>query len=396
MADRGEVAAATAPLLLVIAAATFGLPEAVTYYTARHSALRRRVLRHGMLLISLAAIVGVLLNYILIVQTVSVDGAARAPALLALPAVLPGLLIGLLRGSAAGQGEWHSVTIEKLVSSLARLITLTALLATGSLTVLTAVLVIAYAPVLGGLAYLRPKVYKPVTPDQGYRVESLVVYGSRVWLGSVAGVLLARIDQVLMNPLAGAVQLGLYVVAVSISEVPLIVNAAIRDVLFTEQSSGDSADRLAQAGRLSTLFVLIICVLLGVSVPFWLPIVFGNEFTDAVGPTLLLLVAVAIGNPGSMAGAGLSGRGRPGLRSWAIVVACAANILLVILLVPIYGAMGAAAATLLANIVSSNLNLLFAKKVMRIRHRDFWMIRRNDVRVVFTVGRDAICRLTRR
>ncbi len=32
---RGEVAAATAPLILVITAATFGIPDAVTYVIAR-------------------------------------------------------------------------------------------------------------------------------------------------------------------------------------------------------------------------------------------------------------------------------------------------------------------------------------------------------------------------
>ena len=48
--------------------------------------------------------------------------------------------------------------------------------------------------------------------------------------------------------------------------------------------------------------------------------------------TLILIMAIVLGNPGSVAGAGLSARGRPGLRSLSLGIAAAANVVAIVVL----------------------------------------------------------------
>jgi O-antigen/teichoic acid export membrane protein len=60
------------------------------------------------------------------------------------------------------------------------------------------------------------------------------------------------------------------------------------------------------------------------------------------------------------------------------------NIGLLVLLTPPLGAMGAALATLVGNLISSNLNLAFLRRMYRINPLQFYGLRRTDVA---TVGR---------
>jgi hypothetical protein len=102
-----------------------------------------------------------------------------------------------------------------------------------------------------------------------------------------------------------------------IGELPLIVSGAVRDVMFSAESAEGDPARLQQAARLTTLLTLVASLGLGVTMAWWLPWVFGREFAPALWPAIFILVATVVGSTGSVAGAGLGGRGRPGLRSWA-------------------------------------------------------------------------------
>jgi O-antigen/teichoic acid export membrane protein len=206
-------------------------------------------------------------------------------------------------------------------------------------------------------------------------------------LGSLSGILLSRLDQTLMTPLAGTYELGLYVVAVSISELPLIVNSAVRDVTFVSDATRSEDERLGASARISTFISLLIGAIIGVSMIWLLPFLFGRAFVGALPVMAVLLAAVVLGTPGSIAGAGLSGRGRPGLRSASLIVACIVNIALLVVLSPAFGAMGAAWATLAGNLIASNLNLVFLRKVFGIPASRFYGIRRGDLRLLIRFAR---------
>lgn len=378
---RGQVAAAQAVALLAISITAFGLPEALTHFVARgvrHSARAVAVFCAFTIAVGAAAtlIVFALADWL-------GGGSSLTTQLIRLGAVsiIPSLLLGLVRGWAAGQELWSRIAAERLVTSGVRLAGVVILFVSGDLSVHTAAILLLFAPLLGVLPYLRRasghRRRVEAVPDAGLR--DIASYSFRLWIGSVSGILLMRIDQAVLVPLADATQLGLYAVAVAVSEVPLVVNSAIRDVTFARHSGHFSSAALAQAARLSGLVTAAIALVLAALLPWGIPTLFGAEFRDSIAVTWLLLVAVTIGTPGSIAGAGLSALGRPGLRSASLAVAAVVNVLVLLALAPKWGALGAAFATLLGNLVSSNMNIHWLNKLGGTSWAAMYVVGRADV-----------------
>ncbi|WP_344818080.1 oligosaccharide flippase family protein [Microbacterium soli] len=392
---RGAVAAATAPLLLMLAAATFGIPEAATYSIARTSQVARWVILRGslLMLISGVAVTAVVLLLSPLLSAGSDD--IHHNLIIASLAITPSLIVALLRGIAMGLHQWRFVAASRGGDALFRLILIAGLALAGHLTIFSATLVIAISPLFGGLLLipaLRRVKGQLHRRDPAASFSSLTSYGVRVWFGAISGVLLLRLDQVLMNPLGGAYELGLYVVAVAISEVPLIVNSAVRDVTFASDAARADTERLTMASRLSTTATFAIAAVLAATIAWWLPVVFGRDFVGAVPIALVLLAAVTVGNPGSVAGAGLSARGRPGLRSTSLLIAAVLNTALLVSLVPLWGAMGAAIATFVGNVTASNLNIYFLNRNFNVPWKQFYAFRIGDLRVLIHATRQLLRR----
>lgn len=382
---RGAVAAATAPLALVVTVATFGIPEAVTWAIARHPALARNAAGRGMIILTIAGLFATAAIVFSPPLLSGGDPSVQSLIVLTSLAIVPNLLVGILRGVAAATNSWRLVSAERILSSSLRLAVLIPFWLTGTLTPLVAAVTVAAMPVAGAFVYigrmrsLAPSAFQ-VPPEA--RVLGLLSYGSRMWVGSLSGVLLTRLDQVLMTPLAGTYELGLYVVAVSVSELPLIIHHAVRDVSFVSEAADSADDRLSSSARISTALSALAALFLGISMLWWLPFLFGDGFRESIPVAAVLLAAVVFLTPGSIAGAGLSARGRPGLRSLALTISCIVNVAMLIVLAPVLGAMGAALTTLVANIITSNLNLLFLSKVFGIDMRRFYGLRRSDLATV--------------
>jgi O-antigen/teichoic acid export membrane protein len=399
VAGRGEVAAATAPLALVVTVATFGVPEAVTWAVARSPQLARNAARRGLLLLTLAGLVAMAAVFVSAPWLSGGSPAVGQLILVASLAIVPNLLVGVLRGVAAATQSWRLVATERILTSALRLLVLIPFWLTGTLTPLVATLTVAVMPVAGAFVYLgRMRSLPPAVTDvpRMARTSGLLGYGVRVWVGSLSGMLLSRIDQVLMTPLAGTYQLGLYVVAVSVSELPLIINQAVRDVTFVSDAAESVDERLSSSARISTFLCALAAVVLGVSMLWWLPLLFGEGFRDSLPVAAVLLAAVVLGTPGSIGGSGLSARDRPGLRSLGLTIACLVNIALLVMWAPVWGAMGAALATLAGNLLSSNLNLVFLARVFGISPLSFYGLRRRDLATLARYARRWSGRLARR
>ena len=382
---RGIVAAATAPLTLITTVATFGIPEAATYTVARHPGLARMTIARAAALTAIAGLCG--MAAVVGAAGWLSGGSARVHQLMlvAVLAVVPNLLAGVLRGVASAHQLWGRVALERIFASALRLLALLPFWLTGHLSPMVATVILAVMPLTGVMAYigLFRQFAEPVEDIRGdAHFKALFGYGMRIWIGSISGILLSRLDQTLMTPLTGSYQLGLYVVAVTVSELPLIINGSVRDVTFARDASDSVDDRLAAAARLSFFFSTGFAVCIAATMWWWIPRLFGEGFEPSVQVALILLVAVAMGTPGSIGGAGLSARGRPGLRSLSLVVACLVNVILLVVLVPGLGAVGAAFATLAGNLLSSNLNLIFLQRFFGVPVRTFYGFRRSDVQLL--------------
>lgn len=395
VAGRGELAAATAPLLFATAILTIGLPESLTYHLARQAAGIARLTRLSVGTLSLVGLAGSGVVALLAGPLSAGDAALARLIMVAGIAITPTLIIAALRGLAAGAQAWRLIAAERILNALLRLAAVLTLYAVGALTPMTATIVVATTSFIGGTLYLR--LLRGIrTPDftaaGNAEPARLFRYASQVWLGAVTGVMLSRFDQLLMTPLAGVEQLGYYAVAVSVSEVILVFNSSVRDVMFAVESHGPDPNRVARASRLSTLMTLAGAIAIAAVAPWAIPFFFGSSFAAATPVTLVLLFGVVLGNPGSVAGAALSGRGRPGLRSLSLFIASAVNAIAVFILVPSFGAIGAAAATLIGNVVAGNLNIVWLRAFFGMRVVGFYSFRAADFGDLLTLLKQLIAR----
>jgi O-antigen/teichoic acid export membrane protein len=294
-------------------------------------------------------------------------------------AIVPTLVLGVLRGKASARHEWFRLTVDNVLGSGSRLLILGLLLWSDELTPMTAAITISSCTVLGLLAYVRRR-----KPEQNqariHAPRGFLSYSLRTALGTVSGIALVYLDQVLMAPLASTYELGLYAVAVSIAQVALVFNSTVASVTFAKEVRSPSPLRITRASRVSTAITGLICIAIaGLSVPM-LPLIFGRDFSPSIAPLLVLLLGVVIGNPGSIVAWGLVALGRPEIRSGNIAVAAVVNVILVLVLVPKYGAMGAAWATVAGSAVASTLALFFLSRLYKVPARAYVSISRRDFR----------------
>jgi len=382
---RGEVAAATAPLTLVITAATFGIPDAVNYVVARSPLTVRRATRTALVLMFIAGLAATAAVILSSSWLSGGDVTIQHLITVASLAIVPSLVVAVLRGAASGLHLWRRVSLERFISSFIRIAALIPLWLTGNLTPIAATIVIAVGPLLGAVAYWRmpgteknPEIPHDTGKDTGPR--QIMSFGMRVWVGAISGILLSRLDQALMTPLSDSYQLGLYAVAATIADIPLIINRAVRDVTFSADAAEATDKRLGTSARISSTASALLGLVTAVTMVWWLPLLFGADFSPAIPITVVLLLAAVLGTPGSIAGAGLSARGRPGLRSSSLVISCLINVGLLFLIVPTYGAMGAAIATLVGSLIAANANIFFLWKIFDLSPLEFYGFRRSDWR----------------
>jgi O-antigen/teichoic acid export membrane protein len=199
----------------------------------------------------------------------------------------------------------------------------------------------------------------------------------------MAGIVIVRLDQVMMTPLAGVDQLGIYVVAVTVSNVALLLNTAVSDVMFVVESGEPSTTRVGRAARISTLVTALVGAGLAAASPLMVPIIFGPEFAPAVPIIAVLVLANILGIPGSVAGSALGARGRPGLRSLALAIAMVIYVVAMLLLVPLYGGFGAALAMLVGNTVPAYLNIYWLYRYCGVPLSEFYRFRTSDLNVLY-------------
>lgn len=198
-------------------------------------------------------------------------------------------------------------------------------------------------------------------PDRRIRVSSRVAryqlrLGAGIHSGNLAQFLLLRVDQLLLGAFSGAAAVGVYSVAVNLAEVVWYLPAAAGLVAIPRLSAPhlsrreqDEILRLALRGGVLAPFVLAIGA--AVAAPFLIPSVFGNAFVASVWPLEWLLPGVFAASLTRICQAVLIARG-DAHRIWrSATVALLLNLSANALLIPRFGASGAAAASSFSYVV---------------------------------------------
>jgi O-antigen/teichoic acid export membrane protein len=345
-----------------------GLSQGLGYYAARHPDERRLLSRLYLgtsALLTLPLSVGVwALIHKLSPEVAGFDSAGRI-AMVGVIALAGTTFDGSLALAIAGRQFRRAASLSIASTFVPALITL-GLAGAGILTVDRAILAWAGSRLLIAAVGWRAGLAGAPTATGTIKPREVFSYSRRSFFAVLSGVFTARADQWLLGTLSGAAPLGVYAVAVSVSD-PLqyITSAAQRGYdphIAVEREAPVALTEQTVRGTL----VALGCVLLVVAPAGYLllPVVFGDEFAASRTPFLVLL-------PGSIGlallavfSSGLRSTGSPGSSSIVEMLAAAVMIALDLVLIPRYGATGAAAGATIGYCVGgAAATVVFARRM---------------------------------
>ena len=180
-------------------------------------------------------------------------------------------------------------------------------------------------------------------------IRHLFSAGLPLMISMLATILYMRIDQVMLGQMATADELGRYGLAVRVSEVALVVPMALGTSFFASIIRAEARGTLPeQSQRLydaMTLATLLAGLTLAVAAIFLFEPIFGAAFADGLWPTLILILGLPLYSWGIAREKVLLARRQYWLTPVIALCGAALNIGLNLALIPHFGGIGAAWAT---------------------------------------------------
>jgi len=210
-------------------------------------------------------------------------------------------------------------------------------------------------------------------------------YGGIVFLAAAFDHLHLRVDQLFIKNMLGIPQLGVYSMAVNLSElmflIPLSINTALTGRLYNSEE-GDSGRMVTARTLKLTLYVCIILSIIGIPLSFAIPWIYGEGFRGAILPTMILLVGVIFASIARVAAPYFFTSGRPKVHLRVTLLSLLLNCLLNWLLIPLWGIRGAAIASAISYFFYGiyYLSVLVVKEKFQLR--DFLRLRMSDINAV--------------
>jgi antigen flippase len=351
---RGEYAAVSVWPQFLAMVAMAGFSSAIVFrmrtFPERAGAIAGAALLAGGTTATLATIAGVLLMPVWLAQY-SPDVVLFAQ--LCLASVWVNVAHMVIKQCLSGVASYARSNLASVLPHLLYLPALLLLIPLGAMTARGAVLALLISGACAVLALL-PMFMRCVRPQrEGTREQlpQLLHYSSRSWLGELVSTFGTYADRLVLIPLLPAPQLGLYAVAFSFSRLVQVVQPAVATVFFSQLSgrTAEESKRLHDpALRLLITVMLPGVVLLCLAGELLLVTVFGAEFADASYVFRVLVIEAAIGVLSHLTVQLFLSCNRPGFVSMLQGAMLALSVVLLVLLVPAYGAMGAAAALAIA------------------------------------------------
>jgi O-antigen/teichoic acid export membrane protein len=247
--------------------------------------------------------------------------------------------------------------LAKLVQPITYFVTIAGMtLATGGLTLdvaaLSLVLSLVLQALISGVLTWR-FVGRALKPSRNL-VAPLLRYGARTVVSTFPYLVNGRLDQLILSVMVPPAVLGNYALAVSISLLSHPVALAFGYVAFPKISATEKDSEKRRVERLAMVGSLVAgtAVLLPIAAasPWLIPTLFGSAFNPAVPLIWILLPGAIFFSCNHVAEDVLRARGQPLAPALAEGAGAVATVLLLLALVPPFGAKGAAVSSVIAYI----------------------------------------------
>jgi O-antigen/teichoic acid export membrane protein len=371
---RGEIAAIL--LLVQLAGWLFalGCTEAIAYRQAKRPDEGDRLLGTWLAIMVPLAVLAVasgeaLLSTLLAAQSDAVLDAARLYLLLVVPVLMQAVLNGLLLGNQ----DFLFYNLVRLFSPLSIAAAYVALWVMDSLTVEAALVVNAAATLLAlalstGRAFHRVGVGRPerrIMRETGW-------YGARAHGGSIAGLVNARLDLLIIPAILSATSVGLYSVATNVAGIIGTLTGTVALIVLPITARGSGSPRTVVRTLQATLVIgLAIAVPLALLADVAVKLVYGADFGDAATALRLLLPGEVLDAGAMVLWSGLLAANRPFLSSVAAAPAAVLTIGGLLLFLESGGINAAATVTTCSFAIVFVLSLALYRHASGIRWSEF-------------------------
>jgi O-antigen/teichoic acid export membrane protein len=225
-----------------------------------------------------------------------------------------------------------------------------------------------------------------------------VSYGLRIYPASVTGYFSYRADVLVLSAMLGdAAVVGLYTFAVSLAELVFMVPDSVSTVFYPRVAGMDrqSADALAPQVSRFTLLVTAIAAL-GLIPAAWLATnIVLPAFDGSLAPFFILLPGIMALSVSKVLAGYIGGLGLPLMVARASVTNLVVNLVGNVLLIPVFGILGAAMASLISYVVHASVLAVIASRIAHRRPLEYVIPTGAEVRRLAAGIRDLTARVRR-
>lgn len=309
----------------------------------------------------------------------------------ALPFALAWLFLGVVALSLERYETYGAILVAQPLAGLALSIGLAA--AFGSL---GAIVGLAASHVVGAAVaaiLVRRHAPRPVhAPDGRGELRAAVTFGLKAWGSEVLQTLNYRLDLLVLNAFALRADVGVYSVALTITGFAWILPSALQTVLFPRTARLDTAGEPAREGRSevelaaargtrhSVLLLAPTALVLALVLVLVVPLLYGPKFDRTVTLGLILIPGTLALGLARVLVAVTSGRGRPIYSLYGRLIDMPITAALYLLLIPAYGATGAAIGSTISYALTGAISLAFFRRVVHLPLRELFVPTREDLR----------------
>jgi O-antigen/teichoic acid export membrane protein len=208
--------------------------------------------------------------------------------------------------------------------------------------------------------------------------RGMLGFGGKSYLQTLASTLHFRVDQYMIAMFLDPTQVGLYAVAVNLTNLLLKVPDATGTVLYPRLAGAADRDMHAQTSAVCrhTLFVMVVAGLgYVVAGPFVLRLLYGEAYAGAIRPMLLMLPGIVMISLYLLLTRNFTSRNRQQVNIVAAAAALVINVGLNAVLIPRWGIGGAAISTAVSYSVAALILLVMFVRESGYRVADTVLMR---------------------
>lgn len=376
--------------LLIISLADMGIRQSTAYFIGKNKHKLSDIISSVAFLWVLTSIISVFIVFIYYLLGPS-NQYSWIVLLVAMCSVPLKLIEQYAKGVMLGQDQISTINLSQLLRLITNFIFVIMLVWLFDLGILGAAIVQVLMAFVVAIYYLYKimKVDKVKFKPVGEIPKLLFFRGFSFALALFIINLNYKIDIMILDVLVTPKEIGLYSVGVNFAELMLEIPSAVGMVLFakstTSKNQFTSIQRATSILRTVMPLMLLSSIAIAVMAPMVIRLLYGEDFAEAGNYLRILLPGILFITISKTLHPELSGRGFPLFALRIFIITLILNVILNFILIPEYGAYGAAYASSISYIIAGlGFAVIYSKKE-KINLRDILLLKKEDVNYLYSM-----------